>query len=93
MLNNTAKLLDKTLSSADIEKLCHHLSFDVMKNNPAINSKILDEINKKYKIFKSEGNFMRSGKTDQWKEVMQPDVIEIFDKKTGEYFKDSGLKF
>lgn len=49
------------MTDEQVEKLKHHLSFESMKNNPAVNYEEVIQINRRYNLIKESGSFMRSG--------------------------------
>ncbi|KAF7265623.1 hypothetical protein GWI33_020976 [Rhynchophorus ferrugineus] len=79
-VRQTAAFLNKGLTENQIDSLTYHLSFDSMKNNPAVNYELVTELNKKYKLIEYEGAFMRSGSVGGYKTCMSPDIIEEFDR-------------
>lgn len=93
IIHKTADFLGKKLNEQQIDTLLHHLSFESMKNNRAVNYEPVIEINKKYNLIEESGNFMRCGKVGEWKETMGPKLIEQFEKWDEENLKDTGLKF
>lgn len=80
VIKETASFLNKELTPEQVELLRKHLSFESMKNNPAVNYEDVIEINRKYKLIQTEGNFMRSGQVGEWKQKMTPEWVEKFDK-------------
>lgn len=64
-----------------------------MKQNRAVNYEPVIEINKKYNLIEEDGSFMRCGKIGEWKEIMNPDLKDRFEKWEEENLKDSGLSF
>ena len=68
-----------------------HLSFENMKANPAVNYEEAIEINKRFKLIEKEGEFMRSGKLNQWKDTMSREMIEQFDTWSKECLKGTSL--
>lgn len=93
MIRKTADFLGKQLKSDEVDILKDHLSFASMKTNPAVNYEEAVELNKKLKLIQADGQFMRSGQVDQWKEKMSGEVIERFDKWTVENLKNTDLRF
>ncbi|XP_003424762.3 luciferin sulfotransferase-like [Nasonia vitripennis] len=93
VIQKTAEFLGKSLQNQEIEVLQDHLSFASMKANPAVNYEEVVELNKKFKLIETDGQFMRSGKVNQWKGKMSDQVIEQFDRWTEENLKSTGLAF
>lgn len=75
----TAQFLGKTLTGEQVETLLKHLSFESMKSNSSVNYENVIEINKKFKLIEGDGQFMRSGKVDQWKGSMSEEYIKLFE--------------
>lgn len=91
VIKRTAKFLNKELTPEQVEILRKHLSFESMKNNPAVNYEEVIEINRKYKFIETEGNFMRSGQVGEWKQKMTPEWVEKFDKWSQAKLEGTGL--
>lgn len=81
-IKKTAAFLDKPLSDSQIEALYHHLQFDNMKNNAAVNHKNLQQ-----------NTFMRKGKSGSYKEEMPKEWIEKFDEATKKAYEGTGLNY
>lgn len=64
-----------------------------MKSNPAVNYEDHIKMIKQMKTTDVDGEFMRSGKVNQWKEEMSKSVIEQFDKLMNEKFSSQNLLF
>lgn len=90
-IRKTAKFLEKDLTEAQIEKLAAHLSFESMKNNPAVNYDWLVKMSNW--LTRDNNSFMRKGKVGGYKEVMTPEMIERFDTWTYENIKDTDLTY
>ncbi|KAM7249597.1 hypothetical protein ACFE04_025403 [Oxalis oulophora] len=93
IIYKTADFLGKSLDDEQVAKLLDHLSFQSMKQNRAVNYEPVIEINKKYNLIEEDGSFMRCGKIGEWKEIMNPDLKDRFEKWEEENLKDSGLSF
>lgn len=93
MIKKTAAFLDKILTNDQVEALAQHLSFDSMKSNPAVNYEEHIILNKRMKLINVDGEFIRSGKVDQWKEEMPDSVVQEFDETTKEKFSTQNLFF
>jgi len=85
--------LGKELSEAEVSLLAEHLSFDSMKNNPAVNYEAVMDINRKFNLTSEDGHFMRSGQVGNYKETMSPEMILEFDQWTQENLAGSTLSF
>ncbi|XP_058803922.1 luciferin sulfotransferase-like [Phymastichus coffea] len=92
VIKRVADFLGKSLAPCEIDILKRHLSFESMKANPAVNYEEVVELNKKYKLIETDGQFMRSGQLNQWKGTMSDDVIAKFDSWTAKNLKSSGLR-
>ena len=85
MIKETTKFLGKdVLSENEMKTLEKHLSFASMKANPAVNYEEAVEINKRFKLIEREGEFMRNGKLNQWREHMSKEMVNRFDSWTEE---------
>lgn len=62
VVEKTGAFLNKNLSEDQIAKLCDHLSFQSMKNNPSVNYEAVVEINRTFDLIPADGEFMRKGK-------------------------------
>ncbi|KAG6794945.1 hypothetical protein HZU73_09395 [Apis mellifera caucasica] len=93
VIKKTAAFLDKILTNDQVEALAQHLSFDSMKSNPAVNYEDHIILNKRMKLINVDGEFIRSGKVDQWKEEMPGSVVQEFDETTKEKFSTQNLFF
>jgi hypothetical protein len=90
VLQKVAKLLGKTLSNEDSLKLQHHVSFESMKKNPAVNKEsIMQDV--KNAGGKLISPFIRVGKVGGYKSVMSPDLTSQFDYWMRKRFQGTGL--
>jgi hypothetical protein len=85
--------LNKELNEAEVSLLAEHLSFDSMKNNPAVNGEATLDINRKFQLTSEDGHFMRSGQVDNYKEAMSPEIILEFDQWTQDNLAGSTFSF
>lgn len=85
--------MGKELNEAEVSLLAEHLSFDNMKNNPAVNYEAVMDINRKFKLTSEDGHFMRSGQVGNYKETMSPEIILEFDQWTQENLAGNTLSF
>jgi hypothetical protein len=82
------KFLNKIYAPNDIDKLCQHLSFDAMKNNPACNFETaLIEIKKSNNV-SEDYNFIRKGKIGSY----QDEFDTTLDERFNQYVASSQLK-
>lgn len=81
----------KDLSEDDILKLCDHLNFEKMQNNPAVNLEPLLHFNDK--DTKPDMKFIRKGQIGDWKNFMSLEISEKFDNWIKQNSKDTGLYF
>lgn len=80
VIKKVADFLEKSLSEEQIQILTKHLSFESMKNNPAVNYEPVCELNRKFKLIDEKGVFMRSGTVGGYKTMMTPETIQQFDE-------------
>jgi len=84
VIEELTEFLGHPLSKEKVDALVHHVSFDVMKNNPAANPMAL---------MKEEGkDFMRSGKVGDWKNHFSGEEIEQFDAWIKTNLENTGIK-
>ncbi|KAG8240887.1 hypothetical protein J6590_092607, partial [Homalodisca vitripennis] len=77
-VKRVAEFLGKQLTANQVEILCKHLSFESMKNNPAVNFEDRKMLVKNLTEKQMKGHVMREGKAGGWKETLSPDwVIRI----------------
>lgn len=62
-----------------------------MKNNPALNHESSIEIRKQYNVTKINGPFFRTGVVGSWKEEMDTELRDRFEKWEEENFQ--GIEF
>ncbi|XP_060529473.1 luciferin sulfotransferase-like [Cylas formicarius] len=82
VIRKVASFLGKNLSAEQVAALSNHLSFENMKNNPAVNYEMVTELNKKFNLTRHHGAFMRSGTIGGYKSQMTPEIVDRFDKWT-----------
>lgn len=80
VIYKTADFLGKTVSENDVQKLLDHLSFSNMKGNSAVNYEKVVEMSKKLKLSDEDGSFMRKGTIGEWKDRMNSNLCEQFQK-------------
>lgn len=94
MIKKTAQFMEKDITEEQIDKLAEHLSFDSMKNNPAVNLQPLMDLKKGKDFYKRTGkSFIRKGQVGTWKECMSPELIKRFDDWIEENSQGTGLNF
>ncbi|KAL1455397.1 hypothetical protein WDU94_009492 [Cyamophila willieti] len=83
VIKKTAKFLEKPINDKQLKKLTNHLSFDSMKNNPAINGEeFIKDVIVKYDMPRDdpELTFIRKGIMGSWKKEMSPELVKKFDE-------------
>ncbi|KAG8316990.1 hypothetical protein J6590_035867 [Homalodisca vitripennis] len=93
VIRRTATFLGKNLIEDQVFLLGDHLSFEKMKNNPAVNYEDHVKVLTSIGLGDETGKFMRSGQVGQWKTRMNPELIEQFDTWTEKELRDSGLDY
>nr|XP_031843272.1 sulfotransferase 4A1-like [Nomia melanderi] len=93
VIHRSAKFLNVTLSDDQVKALMEHLSFANMKSNPSVNYEEAVEMNRKLKLIDVDGDFIRSGRVNQWQGEMAESVIEEFDQQTTEQLSSQNLFF
>ncbi|KAK7868457.1 hypothetical protein R5R35_011206 [Gryllus longicercus] len=91
VIRQTANFLGKSMTEDQVKTLANHLSFQNMKNNPAVNYEAVVEINRTFNLIEAEGQFMRSGQVGEWKATMTPELIKQFDSWTEKNLKGTDL--
>lgn len=80
IIEQVACFLERSLSQVQIQILAQHLSFESMKNNPAVNYELVCELNRKFQLIDEKGVFMRSGSVGGYKTMMSSKIIQQFDE-------------
>ncbi|KOC59245.1 Sulfotransferase 4A1 [Habropoda laboriosa] len=93
VIEKSSAFFSKIMSSDETKALTQHLSFANMKSNPAVNYEDHIKMNRQMKSINVDGEFIRSGKVDQWREEMSESVIERFDNLTKDKFSSQNLFF
>ncbi|XP_063992922.1 uncharacterized protein LOC135170796 [Diachasmimorpha longicaudata] len=94
VIQRTAEFLINTkLSSKKLNLLLHHLSFDSMKNNSAVNHNRMFDFTRQYLGALGETEFIRQGQVDQWRTVMAPDILGNFDDWMSKNLQSSDFSF
>ena len=88
-VRKVAKFLGKEVIVGKVEALVEHLSFNKMKNNPAVNRKggMMKE------IFTGDGYFMRKGEVGDWKNYFTDEMNKRMDEAIEKHFTPNGLEF
>nr|CAH7741709.1 unnamed protein product [Callosobruchus chinensis] len=90
MIRKVANFLRKQLTEEQVAQLAQHLSFESVKNNIAINNQAeIRRRREKLGLSNIEGNHIRTGKIDSYKEEMTPELIEQMDIWIEENTRDS----
>ncbi|KAJ1531394.1 hypothetical protein ONE63_000075 [Megalurothrips usitatus] len=93
-IRRTAEFLGKQIGNDDIRNLIEYLSFDRMRDNPAVNFQVV--LAGKYRregAREADVGFIRKGQVGDYKNYMTEDMIARFDMRTRETFAASGLSF
>nr|CAD7605823.1 unnamed protein product [Timema genevievae] len=91
-IRQTAQFLGKTLSESDVKVLTEHLSFNKMKQNPAVNLEpIIAKKNGPDYLNSTSLRFIRKGEVGDWRNHMEPDMVARFDAWTEENLRGTGL--
>ncbi|XP_055713131.1 luciferin sulfotransferase-like [Phlebotomus papatasi] len=95
VITRTATFLGKTLTEADVELLCQHLSFDAMKKNESVNKRVdVDEMKSLTGEAKTEDfSFIRKGQIGSFRELLSPDLEMKFNKWTEKELQNTDFKF
>lgn len=90
-IKEIAEFLDKEITEEQIEQIFKHTTFDSMKRNPKVN---LEDVNKSLnKGDSTKEDYIREGKSGNWKKRMSPEISEMFDKWIAENSKGTDLIF
>ncbi|KAL1491374.1 hypothetical protein ABEB36_011981 [Hypothenemus hampei] len=92
-IRKVAEFLDKNISDEHLATLADHLSFENMKNNPAVNYDWLVKMSNMAKRDGGMAPFMRQGKVGGYKEVLTKEMIEKFEIWTKEHTIETGLNY
>ena len=86
-VRKVAAFLGKAPSDDDVSKICGHVSFDNMRNNPQTNASQEGH----YKV--KESAFIRKGQVGDWKNHMSREQNDHIDKLFEEKIKPTGMSF
>ncbi|KAJ9573813.1 hypothetical protein L9F63_008795 [Diploptera punctata] len=87
VIKSVAKFLDRTLSPEQLEQLCDHLSFDSMKNNPAVTMESEMALFDNSHLGGKVQPFIRKGQVGGWKSEFTPELAQKIDKWTADNLK------
>ncbi|XP_065211068.1 luciferin sulfotransferase-like [Planococcus citri] len=94
VIHKTADFIGKPISESQVEKLLDHLSFSSMKQNPAVNFEPIVEMKKKLKMIdENDGHFMRRGVVGDWKDRLDSELCERFQKWEEETLNEIDFTF
>lgn len=93
-IKTVAQFLDKELSEEQVTLLEDNLSFQKMRENPAVNLELVLQA-KNGPSFKQEGDqtFIRKGQVGDWRNYLSDDTSVRFDKWIKENLEGTGLSF
>uniref|UniRef100_R4G4B4 Putative sulfotransferase n=1 Tax=Rhodnius prolixus TaxID=13249 RepID=R4G4B4_RHOPR len=83
-----AKFMDKEIPAEIEEEFLKHLSFESMRDNPAVNFE-----SEAKELNKAHLHFMREGKTGSWRKGLSDDDVKEFDKWSLSYLENSDFPF
>ena len=89
-IKKVAKFLETDIAEEQVELLKQHLSFESMKDNPAVNLEHLRPFG--YNDIEG-GKFMRKGEVGDWKNYFDDDMNRCIEKAVKEHFEGLGLSF
>ncbi|KAK9718751.1 Sulfotransferase domain [Popillia japonica] len=93
IIHQIADFLDTSVNEEDMGRLLHHLSFDQMKNNKAVNLEQVTDLLKKHGMLKAQYSLMRKGKVGSYKEELTEEMISLLEVWSEINNKDTGLVF
>jgi hypothetical protein len=86
VIRRVSQFLQKSLTDEQIKILTHHLDFESMKKNPAVNYKAFHE---PFSKLRPEGRFIRKGRIGDHKTIMSLDMQKRFDEWTATSIQDT----
>nr|CAI5822656.1 unnamed protein product [Callosobruchus analis] len=90
MIKKVAEFLGKKLTDEELAKLAHHVSFESMKKNNAVNNvRMVAKRREALGLEKTDENHLRKGKIDSYKEEMTPELNEKMDRWIEENTKNT----
>lgn len=94
IIRKTAKFLEKQINDEQVDELADYLSFKNMKENPAVNLQPVMDYKYGKDFYERTGkSFIRKGEVGGWKNCLNEDLIQKFDKWIEENSKGTGLDF
>ncbi len=84
-LTELCNFLNKSLTAEQVQQLVHHLHFENMKKNPAVNTPHMQEVAQKNRPG-SDYAFVRRGITGSHKDEMPPEFERRFNEMTKKRF-------
>ncbi|XP_057376595.1 sulfotransferase 1E1-like [Daphnia carinata] len=88
-IEKVADFLGQTPSDEQLTKITNHLRFENLRHNDSVNN----ELGKRTGFMNKDGNFMRKGKTGDWKNHFSPELNSKIDKWIEKNLKGSDLSF
>ena len=89
-IRKVAAFLGKSYSDEQVDKLAEHLHIDNFRNNPSVN---FESAKKTGLLYEDRGNFIRKGKTGDWKNHFTPEMTAKFDAWLDQKLKGTDLQF
>lgn len=89
-IRKVASFLSTSVTEDQLSVLAHHLHIDNFKKNPNTNRA---ELKEKGAAFSDRGDFVRKGKTGDWKNYFTVEMNEKFDKWLAEKLRGTDLRF
>ena len=89
-LRKVAAFLGKSYSDKQIEKLAVHLHIDNFRKNPHVNR---EDLKHQGFAYCDRTEFIRTGKTGDWKSLFTAEMNERFDRWLAEKLKGTDLRF
>lgn len=89
-----AAFLEKLLTEDQLEQLLNHLDFKNMKKNPLVNmDEAVNFSKKQYGLETSGFSFIRKGQVGSHKDEMSNDLIQAFNQRTENEFRELGIEY
>jgi len=77
------------MSEEELERLREHLRFDNFAKNDAVNNEFAKELG----VIRSQGHFIRKGKTGDWKNHFSPELSRRIDEWIEKNLAGTDLQF
>jgi len=87
-IKKVAKFLGKTYNDEEINKVANYLKIENFRNNPMVNGSELRACS-----IIDDGNFVRKGGIDGWKDLFTPELNTRADKWIEKNLRDTDLRF